>query len=128
MRSEQTIIFPPGYLVTSITFGRKNSRLFPVGFALVCSKEFSFKKKIKINVFSKHRKKGELLFLIEKNKLIWYSLAFVTMLILLLFTARIVLCLELTLIIPNRKSSRFGKSQERLGEGNDNRSIYRATF
>lgn len=79
---------------------------------LVCSKEFSFKKKIKINVFSKHGKKGELLILIERNKLIWHSLAFITMLILLLFTVRIVLCLELTLVILNRKSSSFGKSQQ----------------
>ena len=73
-------------------------------------------------------KKGELLFLIERNKLIWYSLAFIIMLILLLFTAQIVLCLELTLIILNRKSSRFGKSQERLGEGTHERSVCRATF
>ena len=64
-------------------------------------------------------KKGELLFLIERNKLIWYSLAFIIMLILLLFTAQIVLCLELTLIILNRKSSIVGleKARRDLGRG-----------
>lgn len=69
MRSEQAIIFSPGYLVTSITFGRTNNGPFISSrfCASLLKGIFLSRRKLKLMLFSKHRQKGELFFLIETN-------------------------------------------------------------
>lgn len=51
-RSEEAIYFLLAIWFHLLRYeGKTTGHLFPVGFVLVCSKEFSFKKKVKINAF-----------------------------------------------------------------------------